>query len=63
MTETPSAPIKAKKPSALSAGPQWIFRYGMVLALLALVGGTYAAAAVLSAALALIWVRAKATSA
>ena len=100
MTETPSAPIKAKKPSALSAGPQWIFRYGMVLALLALVvvtaaldssflqannllnllrqwappglmavgmtfviisggfdlsvGGTYAAAAVLSAALALI---------
>lgn len=37
MAETPSAPIAAKKQGAVSVGPQWIFRYGMVLALLALV--------------------------
>lgn len=99
MAETVTTPVKAEKKS-VSRGPQWIFRYGMVLGLLALivvttaldpsflqtnnllnllrqwappglmavgmtfviisggfdlsVGGTYAAAAVLSAALALI---------
>lgn len=37
MAETPSAPIEAKKQGTASVGPQWIFRYGMVLALLALV--------------------------
>ncbi len=100
MAETVTTPVKAEKKSGGSRGPQWIFRYGMVLGLLALivvttaldpsflqtnnllnllrqwappglmavgmtfviisggfdlsVGGTYAAAAVLSAALALI---------
>jgi ribose transport system permease protein len=100
MAETVTTPVKAEKRSGGSRGPQWIFRYGMVLGLLALivvttaldpsflqtnnllnllrqwappglmavgmtfviisggfdlsVGGTYAAAAVLSAALALI---------
>jgi ribose transport system permease protein len=100
MVETVSSPIKAEKRNAGSLGPQWIFRYGMIIGLLALVvvttaldssflqtnnllnllrqwappglmavgmtfviisggfdlsvGGTYAAAAVLSAALALI---------
>jgi ribose transport system permease protein len=100
MVDTASAPVKAEKPSGGSRGPQWIFRYGMVIGLVALivvtaaldssflqvnnllnllrqwappglmavgmtfviisggfdlsVGGTYAAAAVLSAALALV---------
>jgi ribose transport system permease protein len=100
MAETVTTSVKAEKRSGGSRGPQWIFRYGMVLGLLALivvttaldpsflqtnnllnllrqwappglmavgmtfviisggfdlsVGGTYAAAAVLSAALALI---------
>jgi ribose transport system permease protein len=100
MADTVSAPVSAEKPSGGSRGPQWIFRYGMVIGLVALivvtaaldpsflqvnnllnllrqwappglmavgmtfviisggfdlsVGGTYAAAAVLSAALALV---------
>jgi ribose transport system permease protein len=100
MVDTANAPVKAEKSSGGSRGPQWIFRYGMVIGLVALivvtaaldssflqvnnllnllrqwappglmavgmtfviisggfdlsVGGTYAAAAVLSAALALI---------
>jgi len=100
MVDTVSVPVKAEKRSGGSRGPQWIFRYGMVIGLGALivvttaldpsflqvnnllnllrqwappglmavgmtfviisggfdlsVGGTYAAAAVLSAALALV---------
>jgi ribose transport system permease protein len=100
MVDTASTPVKAGKQSVGSRGPQWIFRYGMIIGLVALivvtaaldssflqtnnmlnllrqwappglmavgmtfviisggfdlsVGGTYAAAAVLSAALALI---------
>jgi ribose transport system permease protein len=100
MIDTVSAPVKAERGSVSSLGPQWIFRYGMIIGLIALVvvttaldssflqtnnllnllrqwappglmavgmtfviisggfdlsvGGTYAAAAVLSAALALV---------